>query len=89
VAIAAQAETTTSAVPLQLLSFFDPSEPLFQSSGWHPMVVYRRVDVLVGKPVWITPAQRDSYQGKQAKIVVADLIAQCQAEISSLLRYGR
>jgi 1-acyl-sn-glycerol-3-phosphate acyltransferase len=88
VAIASQTETTNSAMPLKVLSFFDPSEPLFQQSGWHPMVVYQRVNVLMGHPIWITPSQRESYQGKQAKTVVADLLAQCQSEIGDLLRYG-
>ncbi|HEY9642223.1 MAG TPA: lysophospholipid acyltransferase family protein [Coleofasciculaceae cyanobacterium] len=88
VAIASQTETTSSAMPLKLLSFFDPSEPLFQQSGWHPMVIYQRVNVLVGHPIWITASQRDSYQGKQAKTVVADLLTQCQSEIGELLRYG-
>lgn len=88
VAIAAQAETTNATVPLRLLSLFDPSEPLFQQSGWHPMVLYQRVNVLVGRPLWITSAQRESYQGRQAKTVVADLSNQCQSEIHSLLRYG-
>ena len=85
VAIAAQTETTNSAVPLRLLSLFDPSEPLFQGSGWHPMVVYQRVDVLIGRPIWITRSQRESYQGKQAKTVVKDLNDQCYSAISDLL----
>ncbi len=85
VAIASQQETTKFPVPLKLLSWFDPSEPLFNQAGWHPMVLYQRADVLVGRPLWITASQRQSYQGKQAKSVVADLIGHCQSEISSLL----
>ncbi|MBD3883936.1 1-acyl-sn-glycerol-3-phosphate acyltransferase [Phormidium tenue FACHB-886] len=86
VAIAAQTETTNSAIPLRVLSLFDPSEPLFQSSSWHPMIVYQRVNLLVGNPIWITPVERQAYQGKQAKTVVADLTHRCQSEISNLLR---
>ena len=85
VAIAAQTETTNSVVPLRLLSLIDPSEPLFQGSGWHPMVIYQRVDVLIGCPIWITRSQRESYQGKQAKTVVKDLNDQCHLAISDLL----
>jgi 1-acyl-sn-glycerol-3-phosphate acyltransferase len=85
VAIAAQTETNNSVVPLRLLSLFDPSEPLFQGSGWHPMVIYQRVDVCIGRPIWITRSQRESYQGKQAKTVVADLTEQCNSAISDLL----
>jgi 1-acyl-sn-glycerol-3-phosphate acyltransferase len=85
VAIASQAEATNSIVPLKLLNLFDPSEPLFNQAGWHPMVVYQHVNVLIGHPTWITAAQRQSYRGKQAKAVVADLIGYCQTEISDLL----
>ncbi|GAB4374132.1 MAG: lysophospholipid acyltransferase family protein [Elainellaceae cyanobacterium] len=86
VAIASQAEFTSSPFPLRALSWFDPSEPLFNQSGWHPMVVYQRVNVFIGRPVWINDHQRQSYQGKQAKSVVADLTTYCQSEISSLLQ---
>jgi 1-acyl-sn-glycerol-3-phosphate acyltransferase len=89
VAIISQQETTQFPVPLKLLSWFDPSEPLFNQSGWHPMVVYQQVDVLVGRPYWITASQRQSYQGKQAKTVVSDLISYSQEEITTLLQYGR
>ena len=41
VAIVPQSETIRSAFPLKLLSWFDPSEPLFKQSGAHPMVIYR------------------------------------------------
>lgn len=88
VAIASLEETNTSAVPLKLLSLFDPSEPLFDQSGWHPLVIYRRVAILIGRPYWITPQQRQQYQGKQAKTVVAEVTNYCQTEIANLLRQG-
>lgn len=88
IAIASLAETNTSAVPLRLLSFFDPSEPLFNQSGWHPLVMYSRVAVLIGRPYWVTSAQKQKYQGKQAKTVVAEVTNHCQEEISQLLRQG-
>jgi 1-acyl-sn-glycerol-3-phosphate acyltransferase len=85
VAIASHEEATNSAIPLQLLHWIDPSEPLFKGPGWHPMVVYQRVNVLVGHPIWISPSQRQDYQGKQARAMVSDLTAHCHAEINSLL----
>ncbi len=85
VAIASLEESTTPAVPLSLLSLFDPSEPLFAQPGWHPMVVHRRVAVLVGHPYWITPKHQKQYQGKQAKMAVTQLVTICQDEISKLL----
>lgn len=88
VAIASQSEVIVSPFPLKLLSWFDPSEPLFNQAGWHPMVIYRHVYVSIGRPIWITSNQRQGYQGRQAKTVVADLIDQCQLEIQELLRSG-
>lgn len=88
VAIASLSEVNTSAVPLKLLSLFDPSEPLFNQPGWHPLVIYRRATVLIGRPLWITPQQREQYQGKQAKAVVSQLTHYCESEIANLLRQG-
>lgn len=88
VAISAIQETCSSVAPLGLLSLFDPSEPLFQQGGWHPMVVYQRVKVLIGHPRWITPAEQQSYQGKNARSLVTELTDHCQREIKDLLGQG-
>jgi len=85
VAIASLEESVNSAVPLRLLRMFDPSEPLFAQPGWHPMVLPRRIAVLVGRPVWITPKQREQYQGKLAKTVVNEIATTCRDEITKLL----
>ncbi len=88
VAIASQEEITNSTVPLRLLSLFDPSEPLFAQTGSHPMVFYRRVNVLVGRPYWIRSAQRQEYHGRQARSLVAEVTGECRAEIDRLLQTG-
>ncbi|MDX2232545.1 MAG: lysophospholipid acyltransferase family protein [Leptolyngbyaceae cyanobacterium bins.349] len=88
IAIASNQENTSSAVPLQVLSWFDPSEPLFAQSGWHPLVVYQRVNVMIGRPYWIQPNQREHYQGKQARSLVAEITQTCHAEIDQLLTQG-
>ncbi len=88
VAIASDREAVNAAFPLRLLSLFDPSEPLFLQDGWHPMVLYQRVNVLIGRPYWIRPAHREHYQGKQAKTLVAELTQQCHTEIRALLSQG-
>ena len=85
VAIASLEETVNWTVPLRLLRVFDPSEPLFEQPGLHPMVLQRRVAVLVGRPYWIKPKHRELYQGKQAKTVVAQIANACQDEIAKLL----
>ncbi len=88
VAIASLEESNTAAFPLKLLSLFDPSEPLFNQYGWHPLVVYHRVAILIGRPYWITPHHHHIYHGKQAKNVVAELTTHCHDEISKLLYRG-
>lgn len=50
IAIASLEEISTSALPLRVLSLFDPSEPLFNQPGLHPLVIYRRLAVLIGRP---------------------------------------
>ncbi|MCC5631806.1 1-acyl-sn-glycerol-3-phosphate acyltransferase [Nostoc sphaeroides CHAB 2801] len=88
IAIASLEEVNTNGFPLRLLSLFDPSEPLFNQAGWHPLVFYRRVAVLIGRPYWITPQHHQKYHGKQARTVVAELTEHCHSEISNLLRQG-
>ncbi|EKQ69051.1 1-acyl-sn-glycerol-3-phosphate acyltransferase [Leptolyngbyaceae cyanobacterium JSC-12] len=88
IAIASNEEITNSAVPLRLLSLFDPSEPLFAQSGWHPMVVYQRVNVLIGRPYWIHSSQREDYQGRHARSLVTEITQTCHAEINHLLTQG-
>jgi 1-acyl-sn-glycerol-3-phosphate acyltransferase len=88
VAIASCEEANNSVVPLQLLSLFDPSEPLFSQPGWHPMVLYQQVNVFVGRPYWIRSSQRADYQGKKARHLVADITGTCRTEINQLLSQG-
>lgn len=85
VAIAATEEQVNSTIPLKLLSFFDPSEPLFDQPGLHPMVIYQRVHLVIGKPYWMAPHRQANYQGKQAKKAVTALTDYCHDEISQLL----
>jgi 1-acyl-sn-glycerol-3-phosphate acyltransferase len=88
IAIASLEEVNTTAFPLRALSLFDPSEPLFNQSGWHPLVIYQRVAVLIGYPYWIKPDHQNQYHGKQAKTVVTELTKHCHDEIAKLLRQG-
>lgn len=88
VAIAPIEESSNAIIPLRFLSLFDPSEPLFQQQGWHPLVMYQRVNLLIGRPIWIQSADRQKYRGKEAGSRVADLTHRCHAEIDTLLHQG-
>ena len=86
VAIVSLEEVSTSGLPLKLFSLFDPSEPLFNQSGLHPLVVYRRVATFIGNPYWITPQHQEKYQGKQAKTMVTELTQYCHNQISQFIK---
>jgi 1-acyl-sn-glycerol-3-phosphate acyltransferase len=85
VAIASLEERIDRVMPLRFLRLFDPSEPLFDRGEWHPVVTYHRVNVLLGRPYWITPTLQQQYQGKEAKKIVAELTNYCRNEITDLL----
>jgi len=86
VAIAANAELSGPALPLRALHWADPSEPLFDQSGWHPLVIYRHVTAYIGQPIWIRQRDRDAYDGKTAKQAVQALSDRCYQDISDLLQ---
>jgi 1-acyl-sn-glycerol-3-phosphate acyltransferase len=86
IAIASQAETVISPFPLRWLHLFDPSEPLFDRSGWHPVAIYHRVNVAIGRPYWITEPQRQQYRGKKGKAAVTELTEYCHQEIADLVK---
>lgn len=88
IAIASTSETISWAVPLKFLRLFDPSEPLFDRPGLHPVVIYKRANVMIGRPYWITDKKRQRYQGKDSKQIVTELTDYCHKEITSLLYQG-
>jgi len=85
IAIVSDKETTYDSVPVRWLSLFDPTEPLFDREGWHPMVLYRRLTVRIGRPYWITVSDRRDYRGKNAREAVDRLVDRTRKEIIALL----
>ena len=88
VAIASTEEERHSVAPLKLFSLFDPSEPLFDCWGWHPAIVYHRVNVLFGRPIWITEAERQQYRGRRGSLMAKKLTQSCSQQIAELLDRG-
>jgi len=88
VAIASQQEQVTATIPLKILHWFDPSEALFNRWALHPMVVYERANLLIGRPYWITPKRQAQYQGKHTKKGIVEITRYCQTEIKQLLQVG-
>ncbi|MGB7086351.1 MAG: lysophospholipid acyltransferase family protein [Phormidesmis sp.] len=87
-AIIALEEQQQDTVPFKVLSWFDPSEPLFKQTGRHPAVIYRRVAVVVGEPIAVTDALRQDYRGKRAAQTASELSDRCHNTIQTLLSAG-
>ena len=75
-------------MPFKLLSWFDPSEPLFQRAGLHPAVLYQRVAIVIGQPISIRDFGRGAYQGKRASQLATELSETCLSTIDALLKAG-
>ncbi|MGD1859335.1 MAG: lysophospholipid acyltransferase family protein [Leptolyngbyaceae cyanobacterium] len=86
VALVSDDEGIESPIPLSLLGLFDPSEPLFQQGGRHPLVFYRRVEVRVGEPIWLTASDRDRYQGRDGTEFAQQLTDSCWTAVNDLLQ---
>jgi 1-acyl-sn-glycerol-3-phosphate acyltransferase len=74
--------------PLKLFGLFDPSEPLFDCWGWHPAIVYRRVHLFFGRPLWIDETQRQQYRGRQGSSLAKELTQSCYNQIAQMLSQG-
>lgn len=88
IAIISTEEERHSVAPLKLFSLFDPSEPLFDCEGWHPAIIYRRVYLFFGHPLWISQAQQQQYRGRQGAALAKELTKSCHDQIAGLLRMG-
>ncbi len=86
VAILSEDESVISPFPVRFLRLFDPTEPLFAQDAWHPVVIYHRVKVYVGRPYQITDRERENYLGKKGKLAVTEITDYCFEEISRLLQ---
>ena len=75
-------------VPFKILSWFDPTEPLFDRSGRHPAVIYRDVAVVVGKSIPVTAWAQENYHGKRAAQVASALSDRCHEQVQALLKAG-
>jgi len=87
-AIIALEENQQDTIPFKLLSWFDPSEPLFQQQGLHPAVIYRRVAIVIGEPIAMTDILRQAYRGKSAGKMAAELTDTCHDAVQTLIQTG-
>ncbi len=87
-AIVALEEQQQNTIPFRVLGWFDPSEPLFQQKGRHPAVIYRKVAVIMGKPITIGDLYRQKYHGKQGSKTANQLTETCHSAVQTLLKTG-
>jgi 1-acyl-sn-glycerol-3-phosphate acyltransferase len=85
VAIQVQQEWTAPDIPLDVFRFFDPTEPMFQGQGGHPVVLYQQVQLTVAPPIWITELERQQSRRDRA-LHLQTLANQAQAVLHQLLK---
>lgn len=85
VAIASREEKRGRIAPLKWFRYFDPSEVLFQGDGWHSAVIYRHVDIVIGKPLMIDKGLRSEYRGRNGAAVAREITDHCQTQIADFL----
>lgn len=85
VAIVTLEEAQGVEFPVQMLSWFDPSEPLFRQTHWHPAILYRHSQLRIGTPQTITAQHQAQYLQPGGKTLADNLNDTCQREIELLL----
>jgi 1-acyl-sn-glycerol-3-phosphate acyltransferase len=85
VAIASREEKQRKLAPLEWFHRFDPSEALFQSGGWHSVILYRQVDVFIGHPLLIDEGLRSRYRGSSAANAVKEITQTSWMQIAEML----
>jgi 1-acyl-sn-glycerol-3-phosphate acyltransferase len=88
VAIVSRQEASGPIFPLPLLRMLDSSEPMFQRDGWHPLVIYQRVELHIGVPRRIRSEEIKRYRGGQAATVTAALAQEMQETAHQLTLAG-
>ncbi len=80
VAVWAQEEWRGVDIPMAFFRWFDPLEPRFQQEGGHPVVLYRRVVLRVGSPLWVSGEQR--HRSRRERIqVIQELTAAAREQV--------
>jgi 1-acyl-sn-glycerol-3-phosphate acyltransferase len=85
VALRSLRELSGDLVPMQFFSLLDPQEPLFKESGWHPYVVYREVELVIGTPRYLSLEEQWNYHHGKARAVSLALTQELETTIQGLL----
>ncbi len=85
VALRSIREFSGDLIPMQFFSLLDAQEPLFQEQGWHPYVIYREVELLIGAPRYLTLEEQWNYDHGKARSVALKLTQDLEFAIKNLL----
>ncbi len=88
IALVSRSEQSGPLMPLALLRLFDGQEPMFQQAGWHPYVVYERVQIMVGAPRYVTGQEIWAYEHGQASQITRSLAAELTELTRDLTQQG-
>jgi 1-acyl-sn-glycerol-3-phosphate acyltransferase len=86
VALRSIREFSGDLMPMQFFSFLDPHEPLFKEAGWHPYVVYREVELVIGKPRYLSLEEQWNYHHGKARSEALKLTQDLETTIKDLLK---
>ncbi len=87
VSIQVQQEWLAPPLPLALFRWVDPTEPMFQGEGSHPVVIYEDVSVTIGKPLWVRQEDRAA-RGAEKQRQIHLLTDKAYQTVQENLRHG-
>jgi 1-acyl-sn-glycerol-3-phosphate acyltransferase len=85
VALRSIREFSGDLIPMQFFSLLDSQEPLFKEQGWHPYVIYREVELVVGLPRYLTLEEQWNYEHGKARSMAFYLTQELEATVKNLL----
>lgn len=75
-------EQTVTDIPLSFFRWFDPTEPMFQGHGSHPVLLYEEVEVSIGELLWADPG---SYAATDKRKYIEDFTEQTRCVLQEMV----
>jgi 1-acyl-sn-glycerol-3-phosphate acyltransferase len=85
VALRSIREFSGDLIPMRFFSLLDAQEPLFKEEGWHPYVLYREVELVIGLPRYLTLEEQWNYEHGKARSMAFNLAQELETTIKNLL----
>jgi 1-acyl-sn-glycerol-3-phosphate acyltransferase len=75
-------EKTITDIPLSFFRWFDPTEPMFQGNGFHPVLLYEEVEVCIGEPLLLDPV---SYASMPKRKYIQDFTEKTRSVLQEMV----